>query len=261
MLAGVPQKSTTVMADHPDRGRSLSMSVPSGADDPPAITLALRGYGSIVGKVVMKGQPQANVAVSESTKGSTGMQAAFVETATDGSFTMPKVAEGTHVLNAIQSQMMAMKSTSVTVQVTAGKQATVTIDIPVGSINLDVAIKPMAGNQVDAAQVFLFAGSVAITNAKQLGDGFFQGGLQGMKFWFGKAPAPPEYSELVPGDYSVCSVPITGDLSDSTFQQRLQENMQSLKVYCKAVKVAASPTTQTVTQDLPAMTPLPVPKS
>jgi hypothetical protein len=174
---------------------------------------------------------------------------------------MTKVAEGTHVLNAIEQQMMAMRTTSTTVQVKAGQQTTVTIDIPVGSIALDVQIKPMANQQVDAAQVFLLAGTVAISNAKQLGDGFFQGGMQGMKFWFSKAPAPPEYSDLVPGDYSVCSVPITGDLSDTTFQQRLQENMQSLKVYCKPVKLAAAPTTQTVVQELPAMAPLPAPKS
>jgi uncharacterized GH25 family protein len=260
-LPGVPQKATSVMADHPDRGRSVPAAVPAGMEDPPAMTIALRGYGSIAGKVVMKGQPQANVAVSESVKGGAGMQASFAETAADGTFTMTKVAEGTHVLNAIEQQMMAMRTTSTTVQVKAGQQTTVTIDIPVGSIALDVQIKPMANQQVDAAQVFLLAGTVAISNAKQLGDGFFQGGMQGMKFWFSKAPAPPEYSELVPGDYSVCSVPITGDLSDSTFQQRLQENMQSLKVYCKAVKVAAAPTTQTVVQELPAMAPLPAPKS
>jgi uncharacterized GH25 family protein len=260
-LPGVPQKATSVMADHPDRGRSVPAAVPAGADDPPAMTIALRGYGSIVGKVVMKGQPQANVAVSESVKGGAGMQASFAETAADGTFTMTKVAEGTHVLNAIEQQMMAMRSTSTTVQVKAGQQTTVTIEIPVGSIALDVQIKPMANAKVDAAQVFLFQGAPLIANAKQLADGIFQGGMQGMKFWFNAAPAPPEYTELVPGDYSVCSVPITGDLSDSTFQQRLQENMQALKVYCKAVKVATGPTTQTVVQELPAMAPLPAPKS
>ena len=260
-LPGVPQKATTVMADHPDRGRSLPQPVPAGTDDPPAITLALRGYGSIAGKVVLKGQPQANVAVSESIKGGGGMQAAFAETAADGTFTMPKVAEGTHVLNALQSQMMSMKATSVTVQVTAGKQTTVTIDIPVGTIALTVQVHAQSGAKVDAAQVFLLQGAAAFANAKQLADGFLQGGMQGMKFWFGEGKPLPEFDELVAGDYSVCSIPITGDLSDPTFQQRMQENMQTLKVYCKAVKITPSPNAQTVTQDLPAMTPLPAPKS
>ncbi|MGE5187337.1 MAG: carboxypeptidase regulatory-like domain-containing protein, partial [Acidobacteriota bacterium] len=259
-LPGVPPKATTVMADHPDRGRSLPQPVPGGTEDPPPMTLALRGFGSIIGKVVQKGVPQPNVTVSESTKGG-ALQAAFAQTASDGTFTMPKVAEGTHVLNALQQQLMAMKATSVTVEVTAGKQTQVTIDIPVGTIALTVEVHAMANNKVDAAQVFLIAGTASIANAKQLADGLFQGGMQGMKFWFGEGKPEPEFDELVAGNYSVCSVPITGDLSDPQFQQRVQDNMQTLKVYCKPVKVNASPNAQTVVQELPAMTPLPSPKT
>jgi uncharacterized GH25 family protein len=258
VIVGVPKKATTVMADHPDRGQSLATPVAEGTDDPPPITLALRGYGSIVGKVTMKGEPQSNVTISESSKGG-GAQASFTQTTADGAFAMAKVPEGVHVLNAMQSQMMAMKSTSVTVVVVAGKQANVTIDIPVGQITVAVQLKALPNNKLDAAQVFLFRGVVTAQNAKQLGDGFFQGGVQGMKFWFGADKPAPEFDELVPGDYTICSVPITGNLADPTFQQRLQENMQTLKVYCKQTKVAASPLKQTATQELPAMTPLPEP--
>jgi hypothetical protein len=63
----------------------------------------------------------------------------------------------------------------------------------------------------------------------------------------------------VPGDYTVCTVPITGDMTDPTFQQRLGANAQLLKVYCKPVVVAASPNAQTVVQEVPAMVPLPDP--
>jgi protocatechuate 3,4-dioxygenase beta subunit len=259
-VPGLPPKSTLVMADQPDRGQSLPQPVPAGTDDPPAVTLALRGYGSIVGKVTMKGQPQAGVTVSESSQGG-GMQAAFVETGADGTFTMPKVAEGTHVLNAMQSQMMSMRAASTTVQVTVGKQATATIDIPVGTIALSVQLKPLPNNKVNAAQVFLINGAAQFANAKQLTDGFFQGGLQSMKFWFGDATLPVEFDELIAGDYSVCSVPITGDITDSNFEQRLQENMQALKVYCKAIRVTPTPTAQSATQELPSMTPLPTPKT
>ena len=67
-----------------------------------------------------------------------------------------------------------------------------------------------------------------------------------MKFWFGEGKPLPEFDELVPGDYSVCTIPITGDLSDTTFQQRMQEHLNALKVYCKAAKVLASPAKQIV---------------
>jgi hypothetical protein len=80
-----------------------------------------------------------------------------------------------------------------------------------------------------------------------------------MKFWFGEGKPLPEFEELVPANYSVCTIPITGDLNDAQFQQRLQEESASLKVYCKPVKLQASPQKQTVVHEVPAMTPLPAP--
>jgi len=169
------------------------------------------------------------------------------------------VSEGTVVLSAMQQSMlgMSLKSTSATVQVQSGKEAKVAIDIPVGSLTLAVQVKPKAGNKVDSAQVFLFRGGVSVTNAKELTDGLLSGSTQGMKFWLGEGKALPEFDELVAGNYSVCTIPLTGDLNDTTFQQRLQEHMDSLKVYCKSLKLAASPEKQTVVHEVPAMTPLP----
>ena len=256
-LVGVPAKATTVMADHPDRGRSLPLPVPAGTDDPPPIVLALQGYGSISGKVTQRGEPVAGAVVSEAAKGG-GAAAAFAKTGADGTFVMPKVPAGTHVLTAIQSQMMAMKSTSVTVEVAEGKPSQVTIDIPLGQVSLDVQVQALPGNVVNAAQVFLFQGTVAITTGKDLESTALQGALQGMKFWFGVSQ--PSFDQLVPGSYSVCTIPITGDLSDPTFLGRVQQNVQTLAVYCKPVTVAPSPVQQTFVDAVPAMTPLPAPK-
>ena len=259
-IIGIPKKATTAMADHPTQGRSMAVPVPEGNDDPPRLTLALRGFGSIAGKVTSKGKPLPSVTVSFSTKGG-GAAATFAQTDDEGNFTMTRVPEGDVVLQAMQQQMMSMKSASTNVKVVAGKETKVTIDIPVGTLILNVTIKPMPNNQVDSAQVFLFNGIVAPANGKQLTDGFFQGGSQGMKFWLGGAMPMPKFDELVAGQYSVCGIPITGSLSDPTFQQRIQENMQTLKVYCKPVKVTPSPTEQAVTLELPAMTPFPTPPS
>ena len=257
-IIGLSQKGTTALADHPERGRSLGVSIPEGTDDPPPLTLALRGFGSITGKVVMKGKPQPGVTVSASSKGG-GATATFAQTDDDGTFTIAKVPEGPQVIQAMKQAMMSMKSSTVNVTVIAGKQATVVIDIPVGELTLAVTIQAQPNHQVDAAQVFLFSGVVAPANAKQLTEGFFQGGAQGMKFWLGKAAPMPEFDELVAGQYSVCTIPITGELADPTFQARLQENMQLLRVYCQQVKVNPSPAKQTFVHAVPAMTPLPAP--
>jgi protocatechuate 3,4-dioxygenase beta subunit len=258
VVVGVPPKATSAMADHPDRGRSLAVAIPEGEADPPPVTLALRGFGSIAGKVTKKGEPVPSVAVGESSKGG-GAQTQFTQTGADGTFSLARVPEGPHVLNVVQPALMSMKSTSVPVQVTAGKQTTANIEIPVGDVTATVQVKALPGNKVDAAQVFLFAGSVNITTGKQLVDGMFQSTLQGMKFWLGAGKPPPEFSELVAGAYSICAIPITGDMNDRQFIQRVQENTQVLKVICKPARVAASPAAQTLEIELPAMTALPAP--
>ena len=258
-IIGIAKTHAFAGAEHPDKGRATPVDIAEGDDDPPPVTLQLRGFGSIVGKVTSKGEPASGVTITDTIKGSLA-QVAIARTADDGSFTLTKVAEGTHVINAMQMQGFSASSTSATVEVVAGKASTVAIDIPVGSVTVAVTVKPIAGAKVDAAQVFLFHGLVAAQTAKQLNDTFGAGGMQGMKFWFGDGKPQPEFDQIVPGDYSVCGIPITGNLMDPTFQQRLQEHVDVLRVYCKAIRVTASPQKQGVGLDLPAMAPLPDPK-
>jgi hypothetical protein len=257
-IIGISSKATTVAADHASAGRSPSLSIGEGTTDPPAVTLQLRGFGSISGKVTQKGKPLAGVSVTHSSK-SGGTQLAGAQTDDDGNFVMKKVPEGQVVLQAMQQKMMSLKSTTITVTVTAGKETKATIDIPIGQITLAVDIKSVSGAKVDAAQVFLFSGNAIPANGKQLLDSFIAGGAQGMKFWFGAGKPLPEFDELVPGGYSICSIPITGDMNDPIFMQRINENAQTLKVYCRQVKLTDQPIKQSVTQELPSMTPLPAP--
>ena len=254
-LIGLPTKGTSVIAEGSD-GRSLAQPVPAGTEDPPPVTLALRGFGSVKGLVTMKGEKQPGITVSQSTKNG-GAAAMFTQTDENGAFTLAKVPEGQHVISVMQTKMMAMKAHAVTVDVVAGQETKVTIDIPVGTITLAVAIKGLNGAKVDAAQVFLFKGLVAVQTAKQLTDNFMGGQVQGMKIWLGGTFDPPEFDELIAGDYSVCTVPITGNVADPALQQQLQANMHLLKVYCRQVKIAPSPNQQKITHEVPAMDPIP----
>ncbi|HEY0250168.1 MAG TPA: hypothetical protein VGC41_01535, partial [Kofleriaceae bacterium] len=111
------------------------------------------------------------------------------------------------------------------------------------------------GATVNAAQIFLFHGSVEMTSAKDVQTAFLGGSAAGMKFWMGTTPAA--FDSLVVGDYSACGLPITGNMQDSTFLQRIQENLDVLKVYCTPVKITASPAKQTLSIALPAMAQLP----
>jgi uncharacterized GH25 family protein len=258
-IIGIAKAHTFASAEHPDKGRANPVDIPEGVEDPPPVTLALRGFGAITGKVTSKGEPASGVTITDTLKGSIA-QVGIARTADDGTFSLTKVSEGTHVINAMQMSGFGASSTSATVEVTAGHTSTVTIDIPVGSIEVDVTIKPLAGAHLDAAQVFLLRGQVTATTAKQLNDTFGSGGMQGMKFWFGEGKPMPVFEQIVPADYSVCGIPVTGNMMDPTFQQRLQDNVDVLRVYCKPVHVAPSPQKQAVLLELPAMTPLPDPK-
>ena len=108
-----------------------------------------------------------------------GAAAAFAQSDDEGKYTIAKVPEGEQVVQAMKTGMMEMKTGTATITVTAGKQSTVNIEIPVGEIALTVTIKPLPNHKVDAAQVFLFSGIVAMANGKQLTDAMFQGGAAG----------------------------------------------------------------------------------
>jgi hypothetical protein len=252
-LTGVPVKQTNVIAEHPTAGRSVGLPVPAGTDNPPPMTLVVHGYGAISGKVTQAGQPVGNVQVADAQTGG-GAQATFASTSSDGSFLMSQVPEGPQVLTVMQAQMMSVHGTSQQVNVVAGQTATVTIDIPVGTLTLNVTIAPQPGATVNAAQVFLFRGNLQFNNGLVLKDNLFQAGVEGIQIW---PLQQPSFVNLLPMTYSVCGIPITGNILNPQFQQRIQESMELLKVYCQPVTMAAQPTVQTLTLSLPSMTPLP----
>jgi protocatechuate 3,4-dioxygenase beta subunit len=257
-IVGISKSAAYAGADHPERGRATPIAIPEGKDDPPAVTLALKPFGTIVGKVTSQGTPVGGATVTDTVQGTTG-QTEIVRTADDGTFTFLHAVEGTHVLTAMQSQAMASKSASATAQVVTGATASVTIDIPLGSVALTVQVAAIAPAEVDAAQVFLMNGAITATTGKELTDHISAGGMAGMKFWFGAGKPMPEFDQVVPGEFTLCGIPITGDLSDSRFLQRIQQSLALLKVYCQRISITASPASQSAAMQLPAMDPLPAP--
>jgi hypothetical protein len=188
----------------------------------------------------------------------------MAQTDANGDFVVERVPEGTVVVTVMRSKMMEMRTFSSEAQIVAGQRATSTINLQVGSITAEVQIKALPGAKVDAAQVFMFQGVAAAKTGGDLMKNFFGGSSSGpgggMKFWLGKTAPFPTFEELQAGNYSICAVPITGDMSDNTFMMRIQENVETIKVYCKQVTVAPQPATQVFVDELPSMEPLPAPK-
>jgi hypothetical protein len=154
--------------------------------------------------------------------------------------------------------MMSMQSSdSVDVQVKAGERVTANLVIPAGDLTVSIDIKPKAGATVNSAQVFLFRGVVGSKNVKDLMELYTAGGVSagGMQFWTGTGPV--KFPDMLPGRVSICSLPITGDLRDQQFLQRLDKHSELLAVYCMGLELPAEPKEQSYSQELPTMTPLP----
>ena len=76
-------------------------------------------------------------------------------------------------------------------------------------------------------------------------------------WWRGAASPAPKFGKLVPGEYTVCALPLAGDSSAPGFMDRLRAHGDASKVYCTPTKVVAAPEEQQITIEVPAMQPLP----
>ncbi|MEZ4400307.1 MAG: carboxypeptidase-like regulatory domain-containing protein [Kofleriaceae bacterium] len=260
VVRGLGRGDSVVVAEHPAQGRSIAVSLPPGKADVTGLTITLRGYGALIGTVTRKGQPVAGATITATPAGSSG-QATFVQAGPDGRFVIDKLPEGKTSVQAMQQQMMSTVSSSVTVAVVAGQQVDASIDIPAGDVNLTAKVEPEPGATVNAAWMLLMRGAFAAVNGRQLMDAFLAsqgGGAVGMQIWLGTASFPT-FRELVPGSYTLCGIPITGSITDSQLMARVQDNLDKLDAVCKAVKVTAAPTDQTLVVRMPQMKALPAP--
>ncbi len=270
-MGGVPRTPGGLMAEHPTVGRSLSVKVPAGTEDAKDLAIQLRGYGSIAGKVMRKGEPVAGAQINAAPVGSSG-QAVFVQSAADGSFAIDRLPEGQTSLSAMKNKGMGGMGGSRTVTVVAGKKVDGTIVLPAGDVNLMMKIQARTGETVNLGVAFLFRGTVLVQNGEQVMDAFLAsngvqgetgdttlatGGAAGMLMWLGPAASFPTFEELMPGEFTACVIPITGSLMDQQLMGRIFRNLDKLEVVCKSVKVTPAPTAQETTVVTPAMKPLP----
>jgi len=269
LITGAPRTMGSLLAEHTTLGRSVAIRIAAGKDDVQGAELALRGYGSITGKVTRKGEPVAGATVNVAPMGSSG-QATFVQAGQDGTFAIDRVPEGPTSISAQMNKGMSMIGGSRQITVVAGQPTDGSLVLPAGDLTLNLEIKPKAGEVVNAAQAFLFRGTVAARTGEQIMDAFVAsggtkaedgettvavGGAAGMVIWLGSGT--PAFEELVPGNYSACVIPITGSIMDQQLMQRIFANLDKLEVFCQAVTIKPAPTTQSLTVTVPAMKPLP----
>jgi len=257
-LRGIGEKELLIAAEQEAQGRSAALAVPAGAGSV-TIDLKLAGVGSVSGHVRAGGKPAAAAQVIATASGAS-KQNILVMTGDDGLYTIERLAAGPYKVAAMMGSGFGGTMSARTTTVKAGQNVTVDIDITMGEVTLAVTIQPVGGT-VNSAQIFLFDGAVSVTSGKALNEKFLaasEGGGGQVKFWMGGDPV--KFEKVAAGKKSVCVIPITGNLADPTFQQRLQEHVDALKVYCKPVTVTATPPAQAFTAAVPPMDPLPPPQ-
>ncbi len=251
---GVGPEETTMVAEGPVQGRSLAVAVPKGSEDL-QIPLPLVATGSISGVVRVKGKGQANISILIVSP-TASSHIIVVNSSPDGSFLAERVAIGDYKLSAMLGSGASASMTATNLTVTEDSETKANLEVTEGSVTFVVTIAGKEGVAIDAAQIFVFRGAANVTKGAELTK-LFLSAAENAKMTFAMGSAPATFEKMQPGNYSVCVIPINGDMSDPTFQQRLQRNVDELAVHCQQVQIKESPETQPYTATVPAMLPLP----
>lgn len=258
-ISGIAEDKLAIVAEHAERGRSAAAIIPAGKDDS-TVELRLAPFGGLRGKVTINGEPAPGLSVIVGPP-SGAAHMVIARTGADGSYAVDKVAAGDYKVTVIAGGGAGASMAAKPATIQPGKVAVVDVDLVEGKLTLVVTVAPEGDGVINAAQVFLFEGNASPRTGGEINELFLNAtsgdgsGTAKMSFSFGGKPA--SFTKITPGNYSVCVIPITGDMNDPTFAQKLQRNADKLAVHCRKAAVAESPDEQTFTATVPAMAPLP----
>ncbi len=241
-LAGFGEGDLTVIADLPGVGRSTPRRVTEDAQDQMTLTLELLPYGSISGSLVQGGQPAGGVMVtaqSTSTPGAVYM----VQAGSDGAYRFDQLAPDTYKVSAMLGNLRrGLRLYSKQVDVPQGQDVKVDLVVDTGTVTVDVtAVAAKLGIVI----AYLSSKPISATTANQLSLQLAAAGPGTSQVAFARA-ASATFSEVQPGDYTTCLVPLPPDLRGAGALGYVQQHGQKLAAFCKPVTVAATPPTQEV---------------
>ncbi len=256
-IGGLGPDRLFLAAEHDQLGRSEPVALPVGGQDLHH-DLVLHVFGKVVGTVTVNGKPATGVVVSANSKGEAG-QTIVVHTGTDGAYVIEKLPAGGHRITASligTGGLGGAKSNGRIVEVRAREEISVDIEISSGNVDLTVQVAGRQDAKIDLAQVFVLKGQVRIQTAAELNKvAMSAGGSIQQTFWLPGKPA--QFKEMSAGEYSLCVLPINGNMNDPAFVQNLQKQAAQLKVYCSPLLVKDSPPQQEQQVLVPPMEPLP----
>ncbi|MBZ0236204.1 MAG: carboxypeptidase-like regulatory domain-containing protein [Deltaproteobacteria bacterium] len=245
-ISGLGPADVTVVAEHPDHGRSPAIRLQRGVSDERAIVLALAGFGSLVGKATDAQGPAADTIITAQSV--TAYNAMYsVATGPDGTYRFDKLAPDTYKVSAMLGMpMRGMTFHSTRATVVSGKEARADLAVQKGDVSLTVTAKAENG-EFKGGFAWLFSGAVTGATGRALSAraAAQEGGMSKLEIMFGGRPVT--YGDLLPGAYSVCvsAIPaeVAGGMQAMTY---LERHGDELPAFCKPVAVTAQPAAQQV---------------
>ncbi len=210
-LSGFSQQSLTMVAGNSE-GRSHSIRVPSGFASM-TLDLMLRPTSSLSGVLRINGKAISETIVIANPIGATSSNF-FVLSGSDGSYSFDSLSPGNYIVYPMiggggkKPKDMYVKS----VQVVEGEEAQLDMDIQSGSIHLEVGVQNAEGRSIPAT-VFVLGLALPDAQIESLMDGSWllnrDSEMAPVANLMRTALATPaNFSELVPGDITVCVQPL-----------------------------------------------------
>jgi uncharacterized GH25 family protein len=245
-IAGFNAGDLSIVAEHPDVGRSKAMRVPTTMPGQGELVLELQKFGSIKGVLRVGGKPAEGVMVS--CQSTTAPGAIYgVASGPDGAYRYDRLAPDTYKVSAtVGMPMVGMKFYSKEIVVPPGKE--VVIDLAVEPGGVTVNVQPVAKTgKVGVASAILISGVIAARTANDLQLRTASAGQGAMQWVIIRNGEPAKFTEIVPGGYSACVVPFPAEVQGMAAMSYIDRHGDSLPAFCQSVRIGASPETQTAT--------------
>jgi tetratricopeptide (TPR) repeat protein/predicted Ser/Thr protein kinase len=271
-LATVRAKNMMVCAEHDSIGRSFPVRLVEGADADD-VQLTLRPFGALKGRVTMSRGKVGDLDAS-AMAGIDLPAGVDVSVSEDGVFSIERLPAGRHrVMVGDHSDTLIARE----VEVRPGELVEVALDIVLEGPTAGIVVRGERDADIGAAQVFLFPGKVDLKSGREVIERYMElSRTSRLYVGFTKEVDDDrvvtggavdvvagdehiEFDYVAAGDYSVCSIPITGDLKDPEAMTRISRHRWDLEVHCRYITVAESPEQQMFVVEVPPMKKLPTP--
>ncbi|MBT8492669.1 MAG: tetratricopeptide repeat protein, partial [Deltaproteobacteria bacterium] len=238
-------------AEHADRGRSVppeKAPISEGKPSARPFRLELRPFGRLEGRAEGADELPPGTTLYAGLVASRGSGVPLAQVvARKGEFNFGRLPAGRYVLRLVRANQDASNVESTEVEIRPGETTRTDVKLTATGQRIEVLVKLKGGGQVTASQVLLVEGEFDIerggkaANTKLLSE-------PRLRSAFTNRSQPAVFSGVAPGQYSVCVVPLAGDVADRDFMKAVQDNIEDVEIHCQPTAVSSQSPTAVVVE-------------